>query len=194
LGDLPSEVRDIVCGNLGGCGYVHRDLQNFATNLCGGHLEPLFRNTGMNNYDEYAFCYTLAKNGLSFALGRYGTDEMEQYFNPDLDKAHFNADEDTWPRTTQLIMLNEKADLVGGLMDFDVSVASCAYDGVGVFVTPRAVFSLMTLTQIVTPFVYEERRNRRRIRKVHSDCCKLYCTSIHSICHVFPFPVLSAGL
>jgi len=25
-------------------------------------------------------------------------------------------------------------------MDFDVSVASCAYDGVGVYVTPRAAF------------------------------------------------------
>jgi hypothetical protein len=63
-------------------------------------------------------------------------------------------------------MLNEKADLVGGLMDFDVSVACCAYDGITVYATPRAAFSLKTLVQVVTPFVFEETRNRRRISKV----------------------------
>lgn len=68
-------------------------------------------------------------------------------------------------------MLNEKADLVGGLMDFDISVASCAYDGVTVYATPRAAFSLKTLIQVVTPFVYEERRNRRRIKKASRLLC-----------------------
>jgi hypothetical protein len=62
-------------------------------------------------------------------------------------------------------MLNEKADLVGGLMDFDVSIASCAYDGITVYATPRAAFSLKTVVQVVTPFVCEARGNRRRTTK-----------------------------
>jgi len=66
----------------------------------------LFRHTGTDPNYAYAnysgFCYALAKNGLSFALG---TDER--------DGVHFIPEKDTWPRTTQLIKLNEKADLVG---------------------------------------------------------------------------------
>lgn len=138
---------------------MHRDLHVFADKLCNGHLQPLFKSTG--NEDEYyesTFCYALASNGLSFALG---TGQRDHY-----EDASFDPNIDTWPRTTQLIMLNEKADLVGGLMDFDISVASCAYDGVSVYATPRAAFSLKTLTQVVTPFVFEERRNRSRITKV----------------------------
>lgn len=75
---------------------------------------------------EKKICYALTANGLSFALG------SSFYFDPETER---------WPRTTQLIMLNEKADIVGGLMDFDISVASCAYNGVGVYATPRAAFS-----------------------------------------------------
>lgn len=148
---------------------MHNDLRNFAIALCKDHLAPMFMHTGNkpgdeSDSDDYwptvhrskisKFCYALATNGLSFALGI--DDHEENCFEPATD---------TWPRTTQLIMLNEKADLGGGLMDFDISVASCAYDGLTVYVTPRAAFSLKTLIQ-VTPFVYEERRNRRRITKV----------------------------
>jgi hypothetical protein len=82
------------------------------------------------------------------------------------DGVEFDPALDTWPRTTQLIMLNEKADLVGGLMEFDVSIASCAYDGITVYATPRAAFSLKTVVQVVTPFVCEARGSRRRTTKV----------------------------
>jgi hypothetical protein len=82
------------------------------------------------------------------------------------DGIEFDPALDTWPRTTQLFMLNEKADLVGGLMDFDVIIASCAYDGITVHATPRAAFSLKTVVQVATPFVFEERRDRPRITKV----------------------------
>ena len=71
-----------------------------------------------------------------------------------------------FPRNTQFIRLSETADLVGGLMDFDLSIVGCAYDGNGVYVTPRAAYSLVTLSQIVTPFILEEKRNWRRILKV----------------------------
>lgn len=146
LSGLPQEVRETIGSNLGGSGFVHGDLQRFATMLCDEHLQIEFKDLGR-------YVYALAKNGLSFALGVHNEES-------------FMSSDGTWPRSTQLLMLNEKADLVGGLMDFDISVASCAYDGVTVYATPRAAFSLKTLTQIVTPFVYEERRNRRRITKV----------------------------
>ena len=71
-----------------------------------------------------------------------------------------------FPRNTQFIRLSETADLVGGLMDFDLSVVGCAYDGNGVYVTPRAAYSILTLTLVVTPFILEERRNWKRIGKV----------------------------
>jgi hypothetical protein len=167
LSELPADVQQLISSNVGGCCNVQRDLQKFATTLCDDHLTPQFKNTGNHppiwDWDhefelkhKSKFCYALTKNGLSFALG---TDESS-------DDIQFDPALDTWPRTTQLIMLNEKADLVGGLMDFDVSVACCAYDGITVYATPRAAFSLKTLVQVVTPFVFEETRNRRRISKV----------------------------
>jgi hypothetical protein len=101
-------------------------------------------------------CYALAKNGLSFALGTGASEDDGVEVDPALD---------TWARTTQLIMLNEKADLVGGLMDFDVIISSCAYDGITIYATPRAAFSLKSVVQVVTPFVFEARGNRRRTTK-----------------------------
>lgn len=157
--ELPAEVRDMISQHLGGSGFVHRDLEAFSIQLCGGHLEPQFSDTVTHHWERgKKFCYALTANGLSFALG--AAEEVKYYGR------EFDAATDRWPRTTQLIMLNEKADIVGGLMDFDISVASCAYDGVGVYATPRAAFSLKTMIQVATPFVYEEKRNRTRIKKV----------------------------
>jgi len=83
------EIRDIISGYLGACGFVHRDLQSFAASLCVNHLEP----TIIEEVDEDGFCYALAANGLSFAMGSY------DFYWPHRSR---------WPRTTQLIMLNEK--------------------------------------------------------------------------------------
>lgn len=132
---------------LGGCGFVQGDLQRFANALCVQSLGP-------NLEFDTSLVYALASNGLSFMLTRNSID-VQKSFPPV-----------TWPRTTQLIMLNERADLVGALMDFDLSIATCAYDGITVRVAPRASFSLVTLTQTVTPFVLAENRNRKRIVKV----------------------------
>ncbi len=63
-------------------------------------------------------------------------------------------------------MLNEEADLLGALLDFDISVATIAYDGFQVRVAPRAILSLLTNVLVVTPFILDERRNRQRIVKV----------------------------
>ncbi|KAL3939483.1 MAG: hypothetical protein SGARI_001357 [Bacillariaceae sp.] len=62
-------------------------------------------------------------------------------------------------------MLNPRADLVGALLDFDLSVVTCAYDGTTVRITPRAAHSFQTLSCTVTPYTMEEKRNRGRIVK-----------------------------
>ena len=98
--------------------------------------------------------YALAKNGLSFTVAL--NDHYEKSFAYGIP----------WPRSSQLIMLNYQADLLGALMDFDISLPSCAYDGVSVRVTPRSALSLITSKQFVTPFILEEKRNRSRIVKV----------------------------
>jgi hypothetical protein len=73
-----------------------------------------------------------------------------------------------------MIMLSETADLLGGLMDFDISLVTCAYDGNGVRITPRAAFSLVTIAIVVTPFTMQDKRNWQRIVKVRSIqlCCR----------------------
>eukprot|EP00797_Seminavis_robusta_P031508 Sro687_g187210.1 n/a (371) ;mRNA; r:12005-13117 len=62
-------------------------------------------------------------------------------------------------------MLDPRADMLGALMDFDVSTAACAFDGISVRITPRAALSLVRKVAVVTPFCFEEKRNRRRITK-----------------------------
>ncbi|CAB9509265.1 expressed unknown protein [Seminavis robusta] len=56
-------------------------------------------------------------------------------------------------------------DLLGAIMDFDISIATCAFDGTTVRVTPRAALSLQRMLVVVTPFCFEEKRNRSRIVK-----------------------------
>lgn len=110
------------------------------------------------NIGACTFVYAITRNALNSLL------------TVDYDGDDSNRDE-MWPRNTQSIMLNEKADLCGGLLDFDISLCACAYDGNGVRVAPRAAFSLVTGTQVVTPFVMKEARNWQRIVKVGSGLC-----------------------
>ena len=93
--------------------------------------------------DDTEFAFAASKTAASFILGA------------EVWRIH-NVDEVTWPRTSQFIMLDIKADLLGGLLDFDQSIAACAYDGVSVRVAPRAALSLMTKANFVTPFCLEE--------------------------------------
>ena len=50
-------------------------------------------------------------------------------------------------------------------MDFDISVAACSYDGSSVRVAPRAALSLVTNALFITPFCFEEFRNKSRVTK-----------------------------
>jgi hypothetical protein len=44
---------------------------------------------------------------------------------------------------------------------------SCAYDGTKVCITSRAALSLLTLTNVITPFCYQDERNRKRVSKYY---------------------------
>ena len=142
----------------GGVGLCQTDLQRFSAATIN-RLRPTYREP---RYGDIAtFVFSLAKNGLSFLL----TPLHDSY-----DRGRRVHDDDQmedipWARTTQLIMLNHRADLLGALMDFDLSIATCAYDGTTVRLTPRAAYSLQTLSSVVTPFTIEETRNRKRIVK-----------------------------
>ena len=141
---------------LGGSGYgfCHDDLHRFAKQLLGN----LKNQTSGSNADLCGdFVYALSKNGLSFIYGptmysKEREDERIELIQP-------------WPRPTQLIMLHPDADLLGALMDFDLSVAGCAYDGVSVYATPRAALSLSLRVNVITPFCFEEKRNQKRVVK-----------------------------
>jgi hypothetical protein len=93
--------------------------------------------------DNTSFAFAASKTAASFILG---TDEDDAV----------GFDEVMWPRTSQFIMLDVKADLLGGMLDFDQSIAACAFDGLSVRVAPRAALSLMTNCNFVTPFCLEE--------------------------------------
>ena len=110
--------------------------------------------------------FSLAKNGLSFmmAVAHDATESDDEFDEESYDELF---DEIAWPRASQLIMLHHRADLLGALLDFDLSIATCSYDGTAVRVTPRAAHSLQTLSCSVTPYTIEERRNRTRIAKYY---------------------------
>ena len=88
------------------------------------------------------FAYTVSKNAVSFILGK---DERDDTYGNQY-----------WARTSQFILLDAQADLLGGLMDFDLSVAACSYDGVSVRIAPRAALSLMTNALFISAFCFEE--------------------------------------
>jgi hypothetical protein len=131
-----------------------------ATKLCADRIVPAFEDIG-------PLIYSVTQRGLSFALS---------YDFENCSHSYSYLEQAKWPRNTQLIMLHERADLLGALLDFDISVAAFAYDGVQVRGAPRAVLSLLTHALVVTPFVLAEKRNRQRIVKVRLCGDKLDCT------------------
>lgn len=181
-GLTPHDI-DRVATFCGGVGLCHSDLQRFSECMLD-RLKP--------KYDKWAtFVYSLAKNGLSFILALND--------DPDYDYWDLEREEIPWPRTTQLIMLDPRADLLGALLDFDLSASVCAFDGVTVRVAPRAAYSLVTRTCVSTPFTVEEMRNRKRIVKYYKrgfDCtvldpccrheppCSNFTTVIEKFCNI----------
>lgn len=140
-GIVDQSLISLIGSYVGNGGLCDRDL--------GAYTQGVMDVVAAPNEAEFAF--TVSKNAISFILGKCYEDD--EYGN------------DFWPRTSQFIMLDRRADLLGGLMDFDISVAACAYDGVSVRVAPRAALSLMTNALFITPFCLEEHRNKRRVTK-----------------------------
>mmetsp|Transcript_25249 Transcript_25249/g.38769 ORF Transcript_25249/g.38769 Transcript_25249/m.38769 type:complete len:796 (-) Transcript_25249:78-2465(-) len=129
--------------------------------ICAGDFERyaeivMGKNGKIKAPDETLFAFAASKHASSFILGTDGEDDAWN---------QTNFDEVTWPRTSQFIQLDIKADLLGELFDFDQSIAACAFDGVSVRVAPRAALSLMTNANFVTPFCLEEHRNKQRVVK-----------------------------
>ena len=79
--------------------------------------------------DDTSFAFAASKHAASFILGMDDEDDDDRLYHED-EKPNLN--EVTWPRTSQFIMLDTKADLLGGLLDFDQSIAACAFDGLSV--------------------------------------------------------------
>lgn len=159
---LTSDLQGHIESYMGGMGFAQNELYRASKQLCWDIKKNVKEFPGQKAYGYYChggnevgvLVFALTRHALSFICGA----------RDDGEKAAF-------PRTTQMILLHEDADLVGALMDFDISVACCAYDGTNVWIAPRAALSLCTLTQVVTPFVLEEKRNRRRIIKVSLCVC-----------------------
>lgn len=147
---LDSDVMEVIEGFLGGSGYVQGDLERLAEKV-----EPLLDTVRGRVYNNEVrdVVYATTQNALSFMRTTWKSKHDDQGEGP-------------WPRNTQIIRLSHRADLLGALMDFDLSIVACAFDGNNVRVTPRAAFSLVTMVQVVTPFIMEEKRNWTRIVKV----------------------------
>ena len=97
--------------------------------ICENGLEQYARTVvgeeygAIKNPDNSQFAFARSKHALSFILGK---DDCYDTYGGKL-----------WPRTSQFIQLDAQADLVGGLLDFNQSIACCSYDGVSVRVAPR---------------------------------------------------------
>lgn len=153
---LSPDILHRIQGFLGGVGLCHEELRLYSHKVLKNLKD---QGTDDNEHGEKPdFVHALTKNGLSFMSAPYA-DSHSPYA-----RSYFD-DIEPWPRPTQLIMLDPKADLLGALMDFDLSVATCAFDGTSVRITPRAALSLQRSILAVTPFCFEEKRNRKRIVK-----------------------------
>ena len=124
--------------------------------ICAGDFErfaeiAIGNNGKIKSPEGTLFAFAVSKNAASFILGLDG--DIDGWCSR--PKFH-SCDTTSWPRTSQFIMLDMKADLLGGLFDFDQSIVACAYDGTSVRVAPRAALSLMTNANFVTPFCLEE--------------------------------------
>ena len=144
---------------VGNAGLCDGDLVNYTT-------KAMDYITVASENDEARFIYTVSKRAVSFIVGG-----GEDYY--------WLVDENIWPRTSQFIMLNAQADLLGGLLDFDISAAACSYDGISVRVAPRATLSFMTNALFITPFCLEEHRNKRRVLKYASRGFKPFLVDPH---------------
>lgn len=69
---------------------------------------------------DLCFVYALSKTAVNSMLCQNSTN---------IQGTFEGVDDFIWPRTLQMINLSPKSDLVGGLMDFDISLTACAYDG-----------------------------------------------------------------
>jgi len=136
---IGQEQIDLIGGFIGNVGLCENDLELYVTAVMGEDriIKPPA---------ETQFAYAVSKRAVSFMLGSddiYGETDFDETF---------------WPRSSQFIMLDNHADLLGGLFDFDMSVVACSYDGVSVRVAPRALLSLMTKSNFVTPYCFEGKR------------------------------------
>ena len=155
---LDPPTLDLVESYIGGCGFVQDDLHRLADEVfkrgSGVTTCTVYEVGDRSPNDYYKTMFALTQNALNFMLTQDETGGAGFGFIG------------MFPRTSQIIRLSQKADLVGALLDFDLSIVGCGYDGNGVKVTPRSAYSLVTLCQVVTPFTLEERRNLQRISKV----------------------------
>ena len=150
---IDQEHIDMIGSYIGNAGLCEGDLERYVTKVMG---EDGYGVIGAP--EDTTFAYAVSKTAVSFILGK--EDLYDDDCSPSLDKTF-------WPRSSQFIMLDggRQADLVGGLLDFDMSVVACSYDGISVRVAPRAALSLMTSSNFVTPFCFEEHRNKKRVIK-----------------------------
>ena len=161
LDSVPPDIKEAIADYIGGSGHgwCHGDLRRYATFMLGTvteHLKVVEKRPKRRRRTEEAgrFVNTLTKNGLSFMFAPFWLDDKFEEMK-------------SWPRPTQLLMLHPQADLLGALMDFDLSVSGSAYDGISVYATPRAALSLSRVINLITPFCFEEKRNQKRILKYY---------------------------
>eukprot|EP00979_Chaetoceros_neogracilis_P014154 scaffold4475_cov277-Chaetoceros_neogracile.AAC.2 len=152
---LISLIGSYVGNNFGLC---DKDLENYTQ---GVMKDVVAAPTSTLGY-KAEFAFTVSKSAASFILGKA---HRKRHYDVRDENEFCEYENRFWPRTSQFILLNAQADLLGGLMDFDISVAACSYDGISVRVAPRAALSLMTNALFITPFCLEEHRNKSRVIK-----------------------------
>lgn len=138
--DVMQHIFSFVGGN-------NRDLQSYTEKMVG-MLEK-----GIDK-DTWGFAFAVAHNTCTFTLGEKIFEYSQCYEIEEEDLP------ERWPRVTQCIMLDNRADLFDALFDFDISCCACAFDGTNVIVTPRALLSLELLTCMITPFCLQEKRSK----------------------------------
>lgn len=158
---LNNDILKLIGDYVGPMGLASPDIMTIASSFfTSRYAEMSDFNRFLEEHQESAeagIIYSITKRALSFEV------TMDHEFRDSFGQMGARL----WPRNTQFIQLSPKVSLLLALMDFDISVATCMYNGVSVHCTFRGAYSLKTQTSVVTPVVYQEKRCRSRLAKYH---------------------------
>ena len=139
-----------------------------------GDMERFVRNLTENVMIQWPDCgmvYSISPNATTVTMTKQKGYKRHYAIMHQNSSGRSNAilgDAYVWPRVTQCISLDPRADLVQALLAFDCSIVAGAYDGHSVKVLPRFILGFIHNANIISPMCYENDKTKLRAAKYNT--------------------------